>query len=806
LVAFGLVTLFLIYSLTFLKSDSDLKKMVPLNHPYMQNLFKYKDQLSLGNDIRIAVEYKKDVIFSEEYLAILKRISDEVFFLPGVDKSKLQSLWTPNVRWIETTADGFRGGEVIPNDYDGSVRSLEQVRQNVMRSGQLGRLIADDFRSTIIYAPLFDGTIDYGALTKLIQEKVIEPYENENVRIHVVGFAKKMGDLLAGAREMALFFLVALGVTALLFYAYFRCVRSTAVVIVGSLFAVIWQLAISHWVGIHLDPYSMLVPFLVFAIAVSHSIQVILMFRAESAPIDKKENAPVETPLHFEASDSQAASCSINTRCHTNALCNKKMAAVKTLMRLIKPATLAVFSAMFGFSTLYLIEIQVIRDLALAASIGVCVIVLTNILFIPVVLSYLGVSLAGRAAQEKSNGALPTSQARGSIFAWSNLIERMLSVRTRKISAVLVLILSLVGVFYAKEVKVGDLDQGAPELRPESRYNQDIAFMTAHYSVSADVLVVMVETPVQSCTQFEILDRIDYFHAVMERLPEVQSVVSLATVSKIATVGLNEGNYKWGALPRDPIFLNQTLTRIPSGLMDLECRLAPVLIFLTDHKAETLEKVVQEVKAFAKAHDSPAGKFLLASGNAGVEAATNESIVAAKTQMLLSVYLVVTVLVFLIFRSVSAVLCIVLPLVLTSILCEALMAVLGIGIKVATLPVIALGVGIGVDYGIYIYHRMIEALKEGETLDDAIRVSLEQTGRAVVLTGLTLAIGVGAWVFSSIKFQADMGVLLCFMFLWNMLGALWLLPILAKVFMGKQPLFIPKAIGITGKRQISEPH
>lgn len=771
LVAFGLVTIFFIYSLTFLKSDSDLKKMVPLNHPYMQNLFKYKDQLSLGNDIRIAVEYKKDVIFSEEYLEILKKISDEVFFLPGVDKSKLQSLWTPNVRWIETTADGFRGGEVIPNNYDGSDSSLDQVRQNVMRSGQLGRLIADDFRSTIIYAPLLDGPIDYGALTKLINEKVIDQYETEDIRIHVVGFAKKMGDLLSGAREMALFFLAALGVTALLFYAYFRCFRSTAVVIVGSLFAVIWQLAISHWVGIHLDPYSMLVPFLVFAIAVSHSIQVILMFRTESAVGD------TETIHHTEVI------------CHTEATCDKKIAAVKTLMRLIKPATLAVFSAMFGFSTLYLIEIQVIRDLALAASIGVCVIVLTNILFIPVVLSYLGVrgSQEKRGnADEKSKTESPTLfQSKFSILSWSNLIEQMLSARTRKVSAVLVLFLTLVGIFYAQQVKVGDLDQGAPELRPESRYNQDIAFISQHYSVSADVLVVMVETPMQSCTQFEILDRIDYFHAVMERLPEVQSVVSLVTVSKIATVGLNEGNYKWAALPRDPIFLNQTLTRIPSGLMDLECRLAPVLIFLTDHKAETLEKVVREVSAFAKEHDSPSGRFLLASGNAGVEAATNESITAAKTQMLLSVYIVVTLLVFLIFRSVHAVLCIVLPLILTSILCEALMAVLGIGIKVATLPVIALGVGIGVDYGIYIYHRMIEALKEGSTLDDAIRVSLQQTGRAVVLTGFTLAIGVGAWVFSSIKFQADMGILLCFMFLWNMLGALWLLPILAKVCMPK---------------------
>jgi predicted RND superfamily exporter protein len=131
------------------------------------------------------------------------------------------------------------------------------------------------------------------------------------------------------------------------------------------------------------------------------------------------------------------------------------------------------------------------------------------------------------------------------------------------------------------------------------------------------------------------------------------------------------------------------------------------------------------------------------------------------------------------FRSVKITACIIVPLMLTSILGQALMAVLGIGVKVATLPVIALGVGIGVDYGIYIYSSLEHYLRQGHNLRQAYFSALKASGTAVAFTGLTLAVGVGTWIYSPIKFQADMGLMLTFMFFWNMLGALLLLPALA---------------------------
>jgi predicted RND superfamily exporter protein len=147
--------------------------------------------------------------------------------------------------------------------------------------------------------------------------------------------------------------------------------------------------------------------------------------------------------------------------------------------------------------------------------------------------------------------------------------------------------------------------------------------------------------------------------------------------------------------------------------------------------------------------------------------------------MLFLVYGAVALLSLITFRSFKAVIVALLPLMLTSIMVEALMVQLGMGVKVATLPVIALGVGIGIDYALYILSITLVGLRQGSSLSQSYLRALNFTGKVVMLTGVTLSVGVITWIASPIKFQADMGLLLAFMFIWNMLGALILLPALA---------------------------
>ncbi|WP_371919521.1 RND family transporter [Pseudomonas sp. SDI] len=752
-----LVSIFLFWQATLIRPSTSFEKMIPLEHPFIQNMLEHRNDLAnLGNTVRISVESTNGDIFSKDYMETLRQIHDEVFYIPGVDRSGLKSLWSPSVRWTEVTEEGFAGGEVIPQTYDGSEDSLEDLRNNVLKSGQVGRLVANNFKSSIIDIPLLESypdpqdqgkqvKLDYQAFSHQLEEKIRDKFQAQNphVKIHIVGFAKKVGDLIDGLMMVAMFFGIALVITWILLYWFTWCIRSTIAVLITTLVAVVWQLGLMHAVGFGLDPYSMLVPFLIFAIGISHGVQKINGIALQSSDAD-----------------------------------NALTAARRTFRQLFLPGMIAILADAVGFITLLIIDIGVIRELAIGASIGVAVIVFTNLILLPVAISYVGIS---KKAIERSK----KDATREHPF-W-RLLSNFASAKVAPVSVVLALLAFGGGLWYSQNLKIGDLDQGAPELRPDSRYNQDNSFIIGNYSTSSDVLVVMVKTQSEGCSVYPTMAPIDELMWKMENTPGVQSAISLVTVSKQMIKGMNEGNLKWETLSRNPDVLNSSISRA-DGLYNADCSLAPVLVFLNDHKAETLDRVVNAVKTFADEHNKDGLEFLLAAGNAGIEAATNEVIKSAELTILILVYICVAVMCMITFRSFAATLCIVLPLVLTSVLGNALMAFMGIGVKVATLPVVALGVGIGVDYGIYIYSRLESFLRAGMPLQEAYYQTLKSTGKAVLFTGLCLAIGVCTWIFSAIKFQADMGLMLTFMLLWNMFGALWLLPALARFLIKPEKL------------------
>ncbi|MEH6565350.1 MAG: MMPL family transporter [Halopseudomonas sp.] len=756
---FSIITVFLGYQALQVRPDTSFGKMIPLEHPYIVNMLEHQDDLAnLGNSIRIAVAIEDGDIFTTEYMETLKQINDEVFFLPGVDRSNLRSLWTPNVRWTEVTEYGFDGGPVANHPSYLNEDDLDELRANVLKSGEIGRLVANNFKSTIIEVPLQEFypnpenqsellRLDYKDFSHQLEEKIRDRFqsENPNIKIHIVGFAKKVGDLIDGLMGVVAFFGIAFLITFVLLYLFTWCIRSTVSVLVTTVIAVIWQLGLINLVGFGLDPYSMLVPFLIFAIGISHGVQKINGIALQSGEAD-----------------------------------NALTAARRTFRQLFLPGMIAILADAVGFITLLVMDIGVIHELAIGASIGVGVIVFTNLIMLPVTISYLGIS---KKAIERSK----RDAVREHPF-W----RAMSYVAHPNVAPWLVVTAVVVGVgcfiYQERNIKIGDLDAGAPELRPDSRYNLDNDFIIQNYSTSSDILVVMVKTPPEKCSAYETMEAIDQLQWKMNNLEGVQSAVSLVTVAKQVLMGNNEGNLKWQGLSRNQDNLNNAISRAPSGMFNAACSLAPVMIFLDDHKADTLTRATDAVKEFAAEYNTDTLEFKLAAGNAGIEAATNDVISSSELLILALVYIWVGVMCFMTFRSFPATICIVLPLVLTSVLGNALMAFLGIGMKVATLPVIALGVGVGVDYGIYIYSRLESFLRAGMPLQEAYYETLRSTGKAVLFTGLCLAIGVATWIFSAIKFQADMGLMLTFMFLVNMIGAMLLLPALARFLINPEKI------------------
>ena len=744
LAVFALMTLFFAASVTRLTVDAGFNKMVPLEHPYMKVYREYEKVFGGANRVAIALVQRKGDIFEKAYLQKLKALTDDVFLLNGVDRPTVKSLFTPNTRFIEVIEEGFSGGNVIPASFQGTDADLATVRANVNKSTEVGRTVATDFSGALVSAGLLEidpqtgkrlDYFDFAAKLEALRAK----YEDDAQSVHIIGFAKAIGDIRAGAQGVVMFFGLAFVITLLLMLWFVKDVKLTLVAIVVAMMPVLWLLGTLPWLGFGIDPLSILVPFLIFSIGVSHAVQMTKSWEREVV----------------------AGSDSLD-------------AAQRAFAKLFVPGTLALLTNVLGFAVIMLIPIDIVRELGITASLGVAWMIVTNKMLLPILLSYLRMSrsaLSGEAHQEGRTQRLWRAAARG------------VEPRRAGITVAVALVVLAVGVLQANKLKVGDYGIGVPELRPDSRYNLDNAQIVRKFAIGVNTLGVVAQTRgVQgACTNYDVMTLIDAFDWHMQLQPGTQSVISLPGLAKVVNAGFNEGNLKWRQLPRDPQVMAQSVAPIDTstGLLNPDCSAMQILVNTRDQQGDTIASLVGAVKDFQAANASDKVSFKLATGNMGVAAATNEAVDKARWEMNFAIFGALLVMCLATFRSLRATLCILIPLAIVSVLCEALMPLLGIGLKVSTLPVVALGVGVGVDYGIYLYDRIEKHLEERKPLAEAFFEALTERGTAMVFTAVTMTLGVGTWALSALKFQADMGLLLAFMFFLNMLGALFLLPALA---------------------------
>lgn len=763
LLGFFALTLFLGKHALDLKINASFDRMIPTGHSYIKNFLENRDELKgLGNTIRIVVEAKQGDVFDPEYLETLRKVNDAVSTLRGVDRPWVKSLWSPTVRWSEVTEIGYDSGPLMPDRFDGSPQAIDALRVNIARAGVVGQLVASNYQSSAIVAPLLDvypdnkEDLDYFKLSRELEANV-RSLGNEHVNIRIIGFAKVAGDLIEGLWQVMSYFAISVLIASLFVFLFTRCVRSTLLLVSVSLLGVVWLLGVMKLLGFVLDPFSILVPFLVFAIGLSHGAQ--------------KMNGIMQD---------------IGRGTH------RYVAARYTFRRLFLAGLTALLANVVGFAVLMLIDIPVIRDLAFATSIGVSILILTKLILIPVALSYVGVDrrAAVRSIQKDTN----LSEV-GLMASFWNFFSSF-TVRPRATAAVMIgLTVGVIAFAVSFQVKIGDLDAGAPELRPDSRYNQDNAYINANYGMSSDQFAVIVKTEEGGCAAYETLLETGRLAWALEHVPGVQATSSFYDQVVRGLQGTNEGNPKWASLYNQSNAVGTAVQRISAdnpGAFNTKCSVAPLVAYLSDHKADTLSRVLDEVEAFAAEHNQPGLQFLPAAGTAGIQAVTNIVVRKANVKILAVLYVVTAVLCFITFRSWRAVVVAMVPLIITSFLAESIMVWLDIGIKVSTLPVIALGVGVGIDYALYLLNVQLGHQRAGYSLSQSYRSALMFTGRVVALIGVTMAAGVATWVWSPIKFQADMGILLTFMFLWNMLGALILIPALSH-FLLNDKYFIKRA-------------
>ena len=725
--------------------DAGFNKLIPMSHPYMQAFLKYSSTFSGANRVMVSVKWKGNGdIYNERFLQVLRNVTDEVFFIPGVNRAQLYSLYTPNVRYVEVTEEGFVGEVVIPSRFTPDAAGLAHVRSNVAKSGQIGRLVGNDLKSALVRADLLEinpetgDHLDYSEVAKRL-ENIRAKFNDPEIDIHIVGFAKVLGDVMDGLLIVIGFFAIAFTITALLLLAYSRSLNLTVLALAIALLPVLWLLGLLPLAGYGIDPMSILVPFLIFSIGVSHAVQMTNAWKYEvSMGIDAQH------------------------------------AAMNSFRRLAIPGTLALLTNALGFMVIMLIDIPIVHELGVTSCLGVSLMIFTNKVILPVALSYMKAT--------KTTETVPAdSITRHPVWWWvSGLAEPKPALVTLLVSVLLL----VGGTVLSRQLLTGDIGAGVPELREESRYNLDNSAIVRDYSIGMDVLSVYAETQNldEACLNWDVMNAMERFDLAMRGVDGVRSITTVAGLAKLVAGGNNEGNPRWAALQRTEAALRTgaKAANPELGMNNEGCKVIHLQLYLKDHEGATLKHVVGEVSKFIEADKTPNVRFRLGGGNAGVAAATNEAVEHAEVNMLAAIFGAIALLCWLTFRSWRAVLCILVPLTLVSILCNALMAVIGIGLKVATLPVVALGVGVGVDYGIYLFERIQHEIDDlGSSLRHAFYEAMVQRGTAAVFTAITMSIGVGTWVFSALKFQADMGILLAFMFLVNVLGAIFLLPAMA---------------------------
>ena len=737
-----------------LRIDASFTKQLPLKHEYMQTFVKHQAEFGGANRVLIALFAHDGNMFQPKFFNALKLATNEVLVMDGIDRGRVQSLFTPNVRYIEVVEDGIQAGNVVDAEFQPTAEGLARVRDNILKAGIVGRLVANNFSGALISAIVLEKDangrpIDPIAVAEQLERRVRDRIVGADVdiatqasavEVRMIGFAKVMHDIAHGAVAVVVFAAATLLLTLLFVWLYCQSLRVAVVPVGCSLIAVLWQLGTLVVLGYGIDPLGMLVPFLIFAIGVSHGVQKI------SAVTD----AAVEG-LSPEA------------------------AARRTFRQLLVPAVVALLADLVGFITILYIPVQVIQEMAVTASIGVAIVILTDLVLLPVLVSY--VSFDPGYKERVTHRQLM-------LMRWWH---RLAAISEKKPAAIIIVIASLLalgGVWKGREAVVGDQAAGIPELRADSVYNRDSNVITKEFSIGVDILNVIVETKEPACVSHRLMKQIDNFSWLLQNVDGVQEVISLPLVAKLAIAGWSEGSLKWREIPRNPDQLTQSTRYIETstGLLNSDCTVTPIMIFLKDHKAATIARTVAAVKKWREENPVAGATFRLATGNVGVMAATNEEVERTEFPSLFGVFAAVIVMCLATFRSITGALLVFMPLALVSVLAYAVMALVGIGLKISTLPMVALGVGIGVDYGIYLFSRMQQFLRTGDSVRSAYEKTMRVTGASIIFTGITLAIGVVTWIFSPLKFQADIGLLLTFMFLVNMLGAIVLLPALAAWF------------------------
>lgn len=742
-----------------MKTEVILAHLFPYDHPYLQLMGRFSEVFgSGGSGVAIIVNVKRGDIFNETSLTKVKNITDEVVLWDDVYRVLTMSMASYSTKVVKTLAKGeIRIEPLMFPDVPKTPEGLADLKKNVFSNpAYSGTLVSGDGTAAIILTEMKEN-IPYESMFRKLRG-VVTKYSDGNHSVHIVGFPMLMGWIYSYKPQIYMVMGISILMMIIILFLSFRNFVGMIAPMVIALICTGLGLGFIGWTGINFSPLLYVLAFLVGARMISNAVQITHRYIEE-----------------FVYSDG-----------------DKDAATFKTMRAMWMPNIMATVTEVAGFLVLGIAKIVLMRQLAVIMSFWMATIALEGLL-VPIICSYLPLNKEKLRLHMEGRSLIAHASATASRFSMG---------KGRYVVAGVVLVILVLGAWHVSRVKVGDATPGSPILWSHDTYNKDQALMNEKFNASSENFVLYYEGVKDSVYDPEVLSTFEKFSQHMaEKLPDIyKTSSSIIDMGKALSMTLHDGDQVWYQLPRNEEQMTGILGYIRNTIgaanlrrfVDSDMQRAQISLFFSDHTCDNVARIKDAAYGFFKDHPMKTknGEFKLAGGRIGMEAALNEEMRQSHAKMDAIVLGAIFIMCVLAFRSVVAGVMLTAPLLIANLIAFWYMSWMNIGLSVNTLPVSAVGVGVGVDFAIYLYSRCVEEYPRRRDFRETIMVSSRTTGEAIVYTGLTIVLPVLTWYFiSGLKFQAEMGFFLAMIMTTNMVAALTIHPLLVLLV---KPKFIRK--------------
>jgi len=751
----ALATIFFGYYAVNIDIKTDYDDQLPRGHEFMEVHKKYKDQLGGSNMVMVMLKVKEGDIFTTGTLKKIQYIQETLDSLSGVNHYQVLSLASPKIKQVSiTSGGGLRFAAIMPGVPE-TQEDIEALKRSVHTNDNVyGPLISYDDKCALVTANFIEGKFDYTTVFTKVNQ-LLEEMKDTNTEMYAGGEPMLTGWILHYRWESVEILLLTVLVMCLLLFSYFRNLQGTLIPMIGAGLSAIWGLGFCGLVGYSLDPLVLVIPLLITARAISHSVQMNERF----------------LELYHEYRD-------------------KRTAAIITTESILPPGLLGLVCDIGGTMVVAVAPIPLLQKLAWFSTFWLISIIINTQILNPILFYYFPTP---RNVERIVNPELYGPFLR-------KMLDSFTKVGLGKPAHVVVyssFILFIVTGIITFKLEIGDIHPGSPILHRDSEYNIAIKNINENFPGTDQLFFIVEGDEPGLIRQPAIQQRIQEAQIFLEQSPYVGLTQSFADYSPNVNKFLHAGDPKWEVIPEDQLMMGSVMNIVVSSaatgdfdrIMSRDHKDANIVVWCKDHKGDTIREVLKRCREWVEVSKNDENiKFRLASGYLGILGAVNEVVAKAQAQNLVLILLIIVIATAITYRSMIAALLLLFLLQEANFVTMVVMVWQGISLNVNTIPVASIGIGIGIDYAMYVLTRIKEEYQIHGDLNKAIPITLRTTGKAVFFTATTMTGGVLLWYFlSSLRFQAEMGLLLALLMLINMFLALGVLPALVYVF---RPKFI----------------